>query len=425
MKLADWIILIFVIVVLVTLWLFREILLLIFTAIVLSVALNSLVRWLQTFGIRRGRAVPLAMGMVFLVGLLFGILVAPAFLSQFQELIELVPKGFQQLLSQLEETLGGLPTVLESLPIQLPEQTIQILQGDLSNVQEWIEGMGPLTQRLTGNLFEFFSNTLTTFLQLLLVMVLTMMFLSDPAAYRRTMVVLFPAFYRDRADQILSKCELALLSWMRGIAINSLFIALLSGTGLTFLGIRFVLAHALLAGLFNFIPNIGPTLSVIFPISVALLDAPWKALAVLILYLVIQNLESYWFSPMVMQRQVSLLPAATLIAQIFFATFFGVVGLVLALPLAVVTKTWIEEAWIADYLNRVRSTRQGEAVALGVADPLGHEPDHHSAQNPVHLSAETDHLDLNSGAPDPSVAEREKWESMENKPVEIGERQEN
>ncbi len=380
MKLADWIILIFVIIVLTTLWLFREILLLIFTAVVLSVALNSLVRWVQSFGIRRGRALPLAVGLVFLVGLLFGLLVAPAFLTQFQELLNLLPKGFEQLLSQLEESLAGLPLLLENLRIQLPEQTIQILEGDLSNVQEWIEGMGPLTQRLTGNLFEFFSNTLTTFLQMLLVFVLTLMFLSDPTAYRNTMVALFPAFYRDRADEILSKCEVVLLSWLRGVAINSLFIALLSGVGLSFLGIRFVLAHALLAGLFNFIPNIGPTLSVVFPVSVALLDAPWKALAVLILYLVIQNLESYWFSPMVMQKQVSLLPAATLIAQIFFATFFGVVGLVLALPLAVVTKTWIEEAWIKDYLNRIRSPLRRDPLALPSPNlptpPLAHAQDH-------------------------------------------------
>jgi len=409
-KLADWIILIFVIIALVTLWLFREILLLIFTAIVLSVALNSLVRWIQTFGIRRSRAVPLAMGIVFLVGLLFGILVAPAFLSQFQELIQLLPKGFQQLLSQLEAIRVELPSLFENLPIQLPAQTIEILRGDgdLSSVQRWIDGMGPLTRRLTGNLFEFFSNTLTTFLQLLFVMVLTMMFLSDPIAYRRTMVMLFPAFYRARADEILSKCELALLSWLRGIAINSLFIALLSGTGLTFLGIRFVLAHALLAGLFNFIPNIGPTLSVIFPISVALLDAPWKALAVLILYIVIQNLESYWFSPMVMQRQVSLLPAATLIAQIFFATFFGVVGLVLALPLAVVTKTWIEEAWITDYLNRIRSIRAGET------DPAHSEP----LDSPEEMDPMDRGLTQNKTS---SAMDQTPFESPEPQKVEIGE----
>jgi predicted PurR-regulated permease PerM len=118
------------------------------------------------------------------------------------------------------------------------------------------------------------------------------------------------------------------------------------------LGVPYAFAHAVLAGLFNFIPNLGPTLSAIFPIFVAFLQSPGKAALVVILYVVIQNLESYWFTPMAMQKQVALLPAATLIAQIFFATFLGPLGLILALPLAVVSKTWIEEAWIKDGLDR-------------------------------------------------------------------------
>jgi predicted PurR-regulated permease PerM len=108
----------------------------------------------------------------------------------------------------------------------------------------------------------------------------------------------------------------------------------------------------MLAGVFNFIPNIGPALSAIFPIIVALSQSFGSAIAVLVLYVLIQNLESYWFSPMMMQQKVSLLPAATLTGQIFFATFLGPVGLILALPLTVVCKTWIEEAWIIDVLEK-------------------------------------------------------------------------
>ncbi|MCY7286344.1 MAG: AI-2E family transporter, partial [Cyanobacteria bacterium CAN_BIN43] len=94
------------------------------------------------------------------------------------------------------------------------------------------------------------------------------------------------------------------------------------------------------------------TLSLVFPLTVAFLDAPWKAIAVLILYLVIQQVESYWLTPTVMAKQVSLLPALTLIAQIFFASFFGFLGLLLALPLTVIAKTWIQEALIKDILDQ-------------------------------------------------------------------------
>jgi predicted PurR-regulated permease PerM len=186
----------------------------------------------------------------------------------------------------------------------------------------------------------------------LLVIVLTLMLLVNPQPYRRAFIRFFPAFYRQRVDEILSCCAEGLGAWTVGALIEMVFIGALTGIGLWILQVPLALAHAVLAGLLNFIPNIGPTLSVFLPMAIAFLDAPWKAAAVLVLYIVIQNIESYWLTPTVMAHQVALLPAITLTAQIFFASFFGALGLLMALPLAVVTKTWIEEALFKDILDR-------------------------------------------------------------------------
>jgi predicted PurR-regulated permease PerM len=100
---------------------------------------------------------------------------------------------------------------------------------------------------------------------------------------------------------------------------------------------------------------VGPTLSAALPMTVAFIDEPWKAVAVLILYVIIQNIESYWLTPTVMAKQVALLPAVPLTSQIFFATFFGALGLLMALPLAVVVKTWIEESLFKDIMDTWQS----------------------------------------------------------------------
>lgn len=345
-KLGDWIAVICFIISLVILWQFREALLLLMSAIVLAIALNSLVRFLQNQGQQlgfrpsRGLAVLIALILVGLFGTLFFTLVAPPFINQFQQLIELAPVGFQRFLNWLDQLRVSPPVWLNLDELQLP------------NFSELAQQVGPLAQNVIENFVTFFSNSLAVLLKVLFVLVLTIMFLVDPHSYRSLLIRLFPSFYRRRADEILTLCEEVLLGWMGGIVINSIFVASLSAIGLALLQVRFVFAHALLAGVFNFVPNIGPILSVIFPISVALLDTPLKALGVLILYLVIQNVESYWFSPMVMRKQISLLPAVTLTAQIFFATFLGLLGLILALPLAVVTKTWLEEAFFKDFLDR-------------------------------------------------------------------------
>ncbi|MEO1510019.1 MAG: AI-2E family transporter, partial [Cyanobacteria bacterium J06633_23] len=118
-------------------------------------------------------------------------------------------------------------------------------------------------------------------------------------------------------------------------------------------GVKLVLAHALIAGVLNFIPNVGPSLSVIFPATVALLSPkPLTIIPVIVWYVIIQQIESYWLTPTVMARQISLPPAFTLIAQICFATIFGFLGLVLALPLAVVAKIWLQEFLVKDILDQ-------------------------------------------------------------------------
>ncbi|MDX2213507.1 MAG: AI-2E family transporter [Oculatellaceae cyanobacterium bins.114] len=339
MKLGQWLGFLCLIIALVILWQIRQMLLLVFAAIVLAIALNSLARRLQKSGMSRRAAVPLALGIVFVVALLFMGLIVPPFIDQFLQLVQLLPKAVTEISFRLEQFIDQRPSWVPVL--ELPT--------DLTSVAQQLR---PLVQNILGNFLEFFSNSLNALLKLLVVFVLTIMLLVNPVGYRHTFLKLFPSFYRRRADEILVKCEAALGNWMGGLLISSSFVAALSFIGLWALQIQFVLAHALLAGLLNFIPNIGPTLSIVFPLTVALLDSPWKALFVIGLYLIIQQVEAYYLTPTVMQQQVSLLPALTLAAQIFFASFFGFLGLLLALPLAVVAKTWIEEALIKDILDK-------------------------------------------------------------------------
>ncbi|NER19417.1 MAG: AI-2E family transporter [Symploca sp. SIO1C2] len=358
MKLADWIGFLCLIIALFIMWQFRQILLLIFTAVVLATALNDLVRRLtQRFRIRRNWAVFLVLTLLLVFGILFVGLVMPPFIGQFQELIKQGQLEFEDLYNWVRQQIENPPEWFSEQDLRLP------------SLSELTQQIGPLAQNLLGNFFAFFSDSLTTVLQLLLVIVLTIMLLVNPLAYRQLVVRLFPSFYRRRAEIIFSECEIALINWMGGILLNSVFIATLSGMGLFFLvRVPFVLAHALLAGVFNLVPNIGPALSVVFPLLVA--DSPWKALGIILLYLFIQNLESYWFGPMVMQKQVSLLPGVTLSAQLFFASFFGFLGLVLALPLTVVVKTWIEEAFIKDVLDQWQGNSAQLAVLEPVTDPI-------------------------------------------------------
>ncbi|MEH2295634.1 AI-2E family transporter [Nostoc sp.] len=333
------------------LWQIREVLLLMFAAVVLATTLNRLAKRFQSLGMKRGFAVLLTVA-IFFAGIAgFFWLIVPPFAQQFQELTYQVPKGF-----------GRFNSWLDALRTRIPSQLIPYIP----DINSLIQQVQPFVNRLLGNSFAFVSGSLEVVLKILLVLVLTGMILANPVAYRQVFVQLFPSFYRRRVDGILDKCEVSLEGWITGAFIAICVVGLMSLIGLSILGVKAALALAVLAGFFNLIPNLGPTMSVIPAMAIAFLDEPWKAVAVLILYFIIQQTESNFITPVVMAHQVSLLPALTLIAQLFFVTFFGFLGLFLALPLTVVAKIWLQEVLIKDVLDQWGNnhTQETEFVIL-------------------------------------------------------------
>lgn len=337
MKLGEWIALLALVASLYILWQLKDVLLLVFAAIVLANSLNLLARWLRKkLGIQRSAAVLIAVGLLIASLVLFFQIIVPPFAKQLQEIYVLVPQGINQL-----------TTWLNSVDKVIPDDFDRYLPNPESLAQE----VTPHAQRLLGRSFAFFSSSLGSVINVLLIVILGLMMLVNPDAYRNGFIRLFPSFYRRRVDGILQECEVSLGSWIVGALISMSVIAVLSTLGLYMIGVKAALANGVLAGLLNFIPNLGPTLSVVPPMAIALLDSPIKAAIVLGFYIAIQQFESNFLTPYVMSQQVNLLPAVTLLAQVFFATIFGFWGLLLALPLVVVCQIWIRRILIEDIMD--------------------------------------------------------------------------
>ena len=328
----------------VLLWNLRGILIELFGSIVLAVALSSLVGSLQhRLGLGRWQALLLAIGLVLLV--LTGIvaLLVPPFVDQFAELIQQVPRAAAALLRLINGGLGRISQMVHGQS-QLP-QADTWLQSFTNGIDwPWSAGVGRLLG-LAGNLGG-------GLLQLIFVIAVAVMLSAQPEGYRGVAIQLVPSMLRRRVAQVLDLCGEALSSWMVGVMISSLCVGVLAFIGLSLLGVKLTLANALIAGLSNVVPNVGPTIGTIFPMSVALLENPWKPLLVLALYVVIQNLESYVITPSVMHHQLKLLPGLTLAAQVVFTVVFGPLGLLLALPLAVCLQVIVRELLIHDLFDR-------------------------------------------------------------------------
>lgn len=333
------------------LWQIRFIILLTFASVALATAINYLVRYLMSLGVKkRNTAIFLSLMLLFLIFVGFILLIFPPFIDQVQRSLYLLPEAVDKIAVWLTWLQG-----------RVPKQLV----GEIQKIENITRNLPTFATQFLGNFYEIFSGSLGAVINMLLVGVVTIMLLITPHPYLRLFLAFFPSFYRRRAAKIINKCEQALGGWTKGILFNMFVISVLSWLGLSILGVQLPLANALLAGLLTFIPNLGAVLSCIPPIILALVDAPWKALAVLILYFLIQQTETNVLTPLVMKQQVSLLPAVTLLAQATFAIFFGFIGLFLALPLTVVSQVWIEEVLIKDILSNwgKKSDRSGSKQA--------------------------------------------------------------
>jgi predicted PurR-regulated permease PerM len=334
-------------------WRMRQIMLLLFAAIVLANALNLLVKKFQKWGLKRGYAILLSG--VFLITALVGFfwLIVPPFINEFEQLVKLVPQGIEALIAWARQAANRLdPELIQTLPT-LPQITQQLQ---------------PLVNQIAGRGLSVFYTTIGIPLSLLFLLVLTFMLLADPQPYRQGLIRLFPSFYRQRINEILVRCDRTLQKWLTGIFFNMFAIAIFSFIGLLILQIPLALSQATIAGLFTFIPNIGPALSVVPPMAIALLENPWKALAVLIFYIVIQQVDSQILTRLIVKHPVSLYPAITLLGQLFFASIFGFLGLFLAFPLIIVGEILLKEILIEDILDRWQLPREQKSFSVTVEE---------------------------------------------------------
>lgn len=311
-------------------WELRWVLLVLFGAVVLAVALDVPIQKLQRFGLPR----PIALAAVLLVMVLGGSLViqllVPELIDQIQQLGALVPVVF----SKLQMMVANEPR-LQSLTQNLPSQF------------SW-ERLQPVGSQLIG----VAGGAANGVVQLLLMSLLAVLMVLDPASHRRMLIAATPRPARPMMKRVLDQCRTALGGWLAGMTLSATSVFLLTWLGLALLKAPLALLSALVCGLLTFVPTIGPTAATLLPLAMALLVSPTLMLQVLVLRLVLQNLEAFLLTPILLRRTVNLLPTVALMAQLSLGALLGLPGVLLALPLVVVLQVGMELVVVRQIMDR-------------------------------------------------------------------------
>ena len=322
-------------------------LLAILITVILAIALSAVADRLERRKVPRtlGALIALVAG----VGLVAGLfaLIIPSFIDQTKEFADGVPANVDDLLDQVGTLTGAEPAEVSE---RVDEFT-----------QRYIDDPG----RLVGPLASVGLGVAGVLGALVLILITACYMAINPQPLIDGARRLVPPVYRPRADHIMGRLRISWVGWMQGVATDMVISGVLLYVGLRLVGLDFAIFFAVLAALLAVIPYFGAIAGGIPPVLFALTDSPGKALLVLGLYLLVQQVEGNLTIPLVMSRTVKLHPAVIAVGVVVVGQLFGFIGLIVAVPILSLIVILVEELWIEP---------MEEADRLHAPGPMGVPP---------------------------------------------------
>lgn len=304
------------------LYLIREVVALLFIAIVLASVFDPWVDWFQKYKIPRAVSIlTIYVILIALIGLVIVLMVPPI-----AEQIGQLARNFPLYYDRLVGFFSGLTN--NNYHPTLP-QTLQTISTSL----------GQTTQSVFSTLTGIFGGVVS----FVLVLVITFYLTVEEQIVKKTINFFVPQQRRKYVGDLINRMQTKMGMWLRGQLVLMLVIGVVTYIGLTILGVKYALILAVIAGILEIIPYIGPWLSGIPAVIVGFSDSLWKVILIVVLYLVIQQLENSLIVPKVMQKAVGLNPIIVIVALMIGGKLGGVIGTLLAVPVAAAIGVYLND----------------------------------------------------------------------------------
>ncbi len=315
------------------LWQLREAIVIVFGGIVLAVLVRMIMRPIvRRTPIRERWALLIAIVFLIAILALTGLLIGTRISSQIGELQQTLQGSLRQLATALDRSPFG-------------QGAAQLLRGQAAS--------GLSLSHLTA----VASGTATALLDGVLMIFAGLYLAANPGTYERGLCLLVPPGGRPAAGRAMAATGEALTRWLQGVMLSMLVIGGTTGLGLWALGVPLALSLAILAGLLEFIPYLGPIVAAVPAVLVAFAVSPTRALEVIVLYVLIHQLEGDLVVPLIQRWAVALPPAMSIIAVLVFGLLFGPLGFVFATPMMVAAITLIDKLYVESPALQDRSAR--------------------------------------------------------------------
>lgn len=298
-----------------------------------SIIVSGPVDFLERRGLRRGWGTLIVFGSLVLVLGSVGLGLGSVIDEQARQLAATFPallESAQGRIGQLQDRLNLETGLLQPDPDRLLESARGFLSGGTVSTVATV-GAGVANVLSLGAVIA----------------IATVYAVARPAPLVNGFVSLFPAGWRERVREVLGELYVTVQRWFLGQLVSMVIIGVLFTVSLAVIGVPYALLLGLLSGLLAFVPYVGPLISIVPPILLTLVSTePLDALWVLAAYGVIQAIEGNLIQPIVMSRAVEMHPVVVVFALLVMGTLFGLVGILLAVPLVASLQVLVRELWV-------------------------------------------------------------------------------
>jgi len=347
---------------LVLLWQLRGLLVILMVAVVLAASISPLVGWAERFYIPRWISVIV----VYLTGIAVvmgaGLLIGPTVYEQIESLIRQIP-NYSEMIRQLVEDR------LTRLSNTRPELLSQFL--DAKAVPGWIIRY---SQQLLLRSYGITRGILSGLLSLVLALLLSSYMVADSKTLINSLVRLLPQPWEGRLASQIAPISIRMGGYIRGRILVSAILGAATTVGLSYLGLReYSLGLGAIAGFTNLIPFLGPILGAIPALVVALSKGGWILLWVFLLFVVIQNVETYVLDPLLVGSSVGVHPLYQLLAVLGGIQVLGIVGALIVPPWFAGVSVLIDNLYLRPKLIAERRAAIARSKQSNIPLPVGSE----------------------------------------------------
>ncbi|MFN3431867.1 MAG: AI-2E family transporter [Candidatus Sericytochromatia bacterium] len=323
-------------------------------AILLATGLIPIVRFLEKHRVPHALAVPLTFlgGTLAIAGVLA--LLVPPVVQQGVALIQALP-GYVGDLRWLSARWGDLADRLAFLP-----SVAEVVAWLSAQAWGYLQGVLSLASHVVGLAVSGFAIAFLLFYML-----------KDGRRLSEAYLLLVPPHRREETRKLLTLLAERLGRFTLGTLMDMTIVGVLTGLGLWLIGVPNALTLGVIVGVFNILPYVGATIGAVPGLIVAFSVSPQTGLMALAIYVVVQQLEGYVIYPRVVGNAVGLHPVYVLIALTVGTQVWGVVGVFLGIPAAVVIKTLLQ-AWVIPAVQRMTPPTQAPVESPGI--PIGLPP---------------------------------------------------